>query len=61
MNGLRTAHLIATLLTGVAVGMLVHGWLRLPIAILCLTTLIQLASLEALRAGAATAARKVNR
>lgn len=59
MTALRTAHAIGMLLTFVGNGMLLHGWLRLPIALLCVATLIQFASLEQLRVLASTSARKV--
>lgn len=56
MNGLRTAHAIGMLLTAIAIGLLLNGWLRLPIAILCIVCLGLLASAEALRVSAATTA-----
>jgi hypothetical protein len=59
MTALRTAHAIGMVLTFVAIGMLLHGWLRLPVALLCVATLIQFASLEHLRVLGSTTARKV--
>ncbi len=59
MTGLRTAHAIALTLTAVAVGMLLYGYLRVPLAMLCVATLIQFASLEHLRVLAFKTARKV--
>ena len=58
MTGLRTVQMIGTLLTGVAIALLVYGGVRLPIAMLCIVCLILFASVDALRGVTVTPSRK---
>ena len=57
MTRLRTAQMIAPLLIGVAIAMLLYGWVRLPIAILCFVCLVLFATAEALRGEALKASK----
>ena len=58
MNGLRVAQAIGTVLVAAAIALLLYGWLRLPIAMLCVACLILFASVDALRGVTFTPTRK---
>lgn len=48
MTAIRTALALATLATGVAIALLLHGWLRAPVALLCGICLALLFVVEAI-------------
>lgn len=58
MTGLRIAQAIGCALTAIAIAMLPYGYLRLPIAMLCIACLILFASVDALRGVTVTPPRK---
>ncbi|WP_230630642.1 hypothetical protein [Sphingomonas sp. Leaf37] len=58
MKALRIAQAIGALLCTAAVALLPYGYLRLPIAMLCIVCLILFASVDALRGVTVTPTRK---